>query len=456
MDNRLGSARINRLLWELSIPAMLGMLSGAIFNIVDRYFIGKINPLALSGIGITMPIQMLQMALILLIGIGAATLVSIRLGEGKRQEAEDILFLSFKYVTLAMIAFAALFVAFFDPLMALLNVSESVYGYAKPYILIIIVGAIVGIPGYCLNNSLRSIGKANVTMQAILWSSILNMVLDPIFIFVLDMGIAGAAIATVLSQMALTIYITHYFMTRADLAITLRLGRWRVPNEFGHLKAIAVNGSPSFYTQILASVVNVFINSSAIRYGSDLDVAAITIISTIFTFYHMFMIGLAQGNQPIVGYNWGSGQFDRVRESLLRSLFYATVMSVLLFAFLMLKPELLISIFAEDAELKRITVIGMRLHFLMLPMMGIQTISSQYFQAAGKPKTSTTLLFLRYGFVVVPAILILGPRIGIRGIYLSNAISDGVASFVALGFILAELAMLKRRASSVAESGEVI
>ena len=304
MNTKLGQEKIGKLLWELSIPAILGMLSSAIFNIVDRYFVGKINPLALSGVGITMPIQMLQMAIILLIGIGSATLVSIRLGEGKKEEAEDIVFLSFKYIIISMLAFAGLFIVFCDPILEAISVSDAVYAYAKPYILIIIVGSIVGIPGYCLNNSLRSIGKANVTMKAILWSSILNIILDPIFIFSLDMGIAGAAIATVISQMALTIYISWYFISKKDLLINLKYKK--VEGELEILKKIFSNGSPTFFTQIFASAVNVYMNSRAVFYGSDLDIAAMTIISTVFSFYHMFVIGLSQGNQPIVGYNWGS------------------------------------------------------------------------------------------------------------------------------------------------------
>lgn len=437
MNTSLGQENIKKLLLELSLPAILGMMSSAIFNIADRYFVGKISPLALSGVGITMPIQMLQMAIILLIGIGSATLVSIKLGENKKDEAEDILFLSFKYIIITMALFAALFVIFFDPIMRAISVSDNVYHYAKPYILIIICGSVVGIPGYCLNNSLRSIGKAKVTMNAILYSSILNIILDPIFIFTFDMGIAGAAIATVLSQAALTVYVTYYFIKNKELLINLKYKK--VEHELKIMRKIFVNGSPTFYTQILASFVNVFINSSAVYYGSDLDVAAMTIITTIFSFYHMFVIGISQGNLPIVGYNWGSKQFLRVRESLKWSLIYSTIMSVLLFVVVQICPALFASIFTEDEGLKGITAVGMRLYFLMIPLIGIQTISAQYFQGVGKPKTSTMLMFLRYGVVIVPSILILAPYIGIKGIYLSNAISDGVASIVAAVFIFKEM-----------------
>lgn len=442
MNTNLGQEKVSRLLWELSIPAILGMLSSAIFNIADRYFVGKISPLALSGVGITMPIQMFQMALILLIGIGSSTLISIRLGEGKKEEAEDILFLSFKYIVISMLVFALGFIVFCDQVLGWISVSDAVHQYARPYILIIIVGSVVGIPGYCLNNSLRSIGKANITMKAILWSSILNIILDPIFIFALDMGIAGAAIATVISQMALTIYITHYFIKNKELIINLKYKK--VENELAILKRIFSNGSPSFFTQIFASGVNVYINSNAVFYGSDLDVAAMTIISTCFSFYHMFVIGISQGNQPIIGYNWGSKQYDRVRTSLKLSLFYSSLISVALWFLIQTYPDLLVGFFTDDPDLIAISVRGMKLYLMMIFLIGAQTIATQYFQGVEKPKLSTFLMVLRYGVILVPSIAILAPRVGVIGIYASNAISDGIASVIAIFFIIKEMKNLSQ------------
>lgn len=442
MNTKLGQGKVGKLLWELSIPAILGMLSGAILNIADRFFVGKIDPLALSGVGITMPIQIIQMSIILLIGIGSATLISLKLGENKEEEAEDILFLSFKYIIISMLMFSILFFIFCDQILAAISVSDAVYMYAKPYILIIIIGSIIGIPGYCLNNSLRAIGKANITMRAIFLSSILNIILNPIFIFTLNLGIAGAAIATVISQTALTIYITSYFVKNKELLINLRYKK--VANEIQVLKEIFRNGSPSFYTQIFASFVGVFINTSAVSYGSDLDVAAIIIISTVFSFYHMFVVGLAQGNQPIIGYNWGRRQYDRVRESLIRSLLYSTIISVAFFLIIQINPSLLISIFTSDENLKNIAVEGMKLYFLMIPLIGIQTISSQYFQGIGEPRLSTILMMLRHGVIIIPSILVLTPMIGVKGIYLSRAISDGIASIIAIIFIVKAIRILSK------------
>jgi len=442
MNNRLGEESINKLLWELSIPAILGMLSGAIFNVVDRIFVGRINSLALTGVGITMPLQILQMALVLLIGVGSSTLISIKLGEGKKDEAEDILFLSFKYIIIAMVAFAAFFMIFQDSLMKLLSVSDQVMPYAKTYINILIIGAVFGIPGYCLNNSLRAIGKARISMKIILFSSLLNIILDPIFIFVLDMGIAGAAIATVISQMVLTVYVVAVFMKGRDFAIHLKLAR--IKNERELVLQILHNGSPSFYVQVLATFVNIFLNWSLLHYGTDLDIASVTIMSTVFSFYHMIVFGIVQGNQPICGYNWGAKKYDRVATSLKLSLFYAFILSVVLFTAIQLFPFVLVKLFTDDPELNAITSKTIRIYLSMLPLVGLQTVSSQYFQSVRKPKLSSMLSFLRYGVIVIPSVLILAPIIGVDGIYMSNAISDFLASAVAIAFIINEFKHLSR------------
>ncbi|MDO5520786.1 MAG: MATE family efflux transporter [bacterium] len=441
MNHNLGKEKVSRLLWELSIPAILGMLSSAIFNIVDRAFVGKVSSFGLTAVGITMPVQILQMAFVLLLGIGSSALVSIKLGEGKKEEAEDILYLALKYIILFLTGFAVLFMVFMDPIMRLLSISGQVMPYAKVYITIIIVGSIIGIPGYCLNNSLRSIGQAKTSMKIVIATSILNMILDPIFIFGFKLGIAGAAIATVISQFTLTLYVIHAFRKREDFMI--HLSKRKVEGECKLFKAIVSMGMPSFFVQLLATVVNIFINSSMLKVGTDLDIAAITIMSSVFTFYHMVVNGIVQGNNAICGFNWGAKEYGRVRKSLSLALVSAFVLSTFLFVVIQLFPYLLIGIFTSDQALSEITSGGIKLYLSMLPIVGLQTVSSQYFQAVGKAKRSSILSFLRYGVIVVPAILILAPMIGTRGIYLSNAISDGIASMVAVVCIVMELKRLK-------------
>jgi putative MATE family efflux protein len=444
----LGTERISKLLWQLSIPAILGMLSSAIFNIVDRIYVGRISSYALTAVGITMPVQIIQMAFILLVGIGTSALISLKLGEDKKDEAEDILYLALKYIIIFLLAFALLFMVFLDPILSILSISENVLPLAKEYIVIIILGSITGIPGYCLNNSLRSIGKASVSMKIIVISSVMNIILDPIFIFVLNMGIAGAAIATVISQTALTVYVIYAFIRRKNFAINLKLRK--VQGELSLLGRSLRLGMPSFYIQILAAGVNLFINRSLLRFGSDLDIAAFTIMSSIYSFYHMVVIGIVQGNNSICGYNWGAKQYIRVHRSLGLALFYSFLLSMLLLIVIMLFPQLLVSSFTEDIALVDMTSVGIRYYLCMLPIIGPLLVSSQYFQVVDRTKLSSVLAFLRYGIIIIPAILLLAPILGVKGIYLSNALSDGISGVVAITYIIFELINLKRMDSNTA------
>ena len=444
MTQDLKNTKIHRLLWQLSIPAILGMLSSAIFNLVDRIYVGKISTTALTAVGITMPIQVFQMAFVLLIGIGSSSLISIKLGENKKQEAEYILMMAFKGIILFLIAYAILFMVFLDPILSLLAISEDVISDAKIYIVIIIVGSIIGIPGYCLNNSLRSIGQAKISMNIIMITSLLNIILDPIFIFGFRLGIAGAAIGTVISQTVLTIYVIWAFYKREDFMIHLHFTKPSIQNGKNLVMSSLKMGLPSFYVQILATVVNLFINRSILKYGTELDIASITIISSIFSFYHMVIFGLVQGNNAICGYNWGAKQYGRVKSSLMLSIGYALGLSTLLFIIIQVWPHFIVDFFTDDAILAETSAHGIRLYLAMLPLLGIQTIGAQYFQAVGKAKLSSQLSFLRYGLIVIPSILLLAPRYGSDGIYISNAISDGIASVAAILFVWKEYLYLKK------------
>lgn len=449
MENNLGTKKVAPLLLELSLPAIVGMLSSAIYNVVDRMFVGRISSLALSGVGITMPIQVLQMAFVLLIGIGSSTMISIKLGEGKKDDAEGILYTAFKYIIIALTLFTILSLVFIEPLFGLLSVSSEASPYAKDYIIIILLGSVVGLPGYCLNNSLRSIGQAAKSMKIILAGSILNIVLDPIFIFTLEMGIRGAALATVISQFYVTVLVLRIFINDKSLPINLK--RKHVGSDRDYVPMILKNGSPSFYLQIFATFVGIVTNKAILAIGQDLALASITIMSSIFSFYHMIMAGITQGNQPICGYNYGAKQFDRVRQSLKLSLIAAFGVSMIFYAIIFIFPTELVSLFTKDQVLIEETSKAIKLYLFMLPAAGMHIVSAQYFQAVERPTLSTGLSLLRYGIILVPCIYIL-PRmfnLGITGVYISNAISDGLACIIALVFIAKEFKRLKSLRVSV-------
>ncbi len=444
MNDKLATKKIAPLLWELSVPAMLGMLSSAIYNIVDRMFIGRLDALAMTGIGVTMPIQVLQMAFVLLLGIGASMTISIKLGEGKLDEAEGILYTAFKYSFIALTAFSVLCLIFLDPLFTLLSISDAAAPYAKNYIVVLLIGSVMSLPGYCINPILRGIGKAKISMRIIIISSIINMILDPIFIFAFDLGIAGAAIATVIAQIYTTVCIIRIFFVEKELPIHIK--RKRVGRDRDYLPMIAKNGSPSFFIQIFATIMTTLTNTAIMAIGADAALATVTIMSSIVTFYQMLINGIAQGNQPICGFNYGAKQYTRVRESLTLSLAATIAISLCFSLLIFFCPSFLISLFTDDAELIAAGSAAIPLYLMMLPAAGFHIVSAQYFQTVEQPKLATGLLFLRYGTILLPSILLLCYvlRMGINGVYLSNALSDGLSCAIALIFVLREVRRLRK------------
>ena len=222
MNKDLANDKISKLLVEMSIPAILSMLVAAIYNIVDRIFIGRTNPLGLTAIGITMPFQVVQMAFVLLIGVGASTLISIKYGEKKYDSAEKILFNALILIIISELIITLVCLVFMDPIFDLLGVSKDVYNYAREYIIVILLGGVPGLTGYCLNNCVRSLGHAKESMMIVLISSVLNIGLDALFIFVFKWGVMGAAVATVISQTLVTLFVLYFFINAADVTIKFR------------------------------------------------------------------------------------------------------------------------------------------------------------------------------------------------------------------------------------------
>ncbi len=444
MEHQLGTKKVSSLLWELSIPATAGMLSSAIYNIVDRIFIGRLDTLAMTGVGVTMPIQVFQMAFVLLLGIGASMSISLKLGEGKVEDAEGVLYTAFKYSLITLTLFSVLSLLFLDPMFALLSISAEAAPYAKAYIGILLLGSIISMHGYTINPALRGIGMAKISMRIIIVSSILNIILDPIFIFVFDMGIAGAALATVLAQTYTTVRIIYIFVKGKGLPI--KLHRHHKGRDKDYIPDILKNGSPSFYIQIFATIINTFINKAIMAIGADAAIATVTIMSSIVSFYQMGINGISQGNQPICGFNFGAKQYGRVQESLKLSLLATFVVSAFFSVAIFCFPTQLISIFTDDADLIATGAAAVPLYLMMLPAAGFHIIISQYFQTVSRPRIATGLMLLRYGTILLPAIYLLCYLFdfGINGIYLSNALSDGLSCLIALGFVVVEFRHLKK------------
>lgn len=442
MKKDLGNDKISKLLLQLSVPAILSMLIAAIYNIVDRIFIGRTNPLGLTAIGITMPFQVIQMAFVLLIGVGGSTLMSIRYGEDDIESAEKILFNSLLYIIISELLLTVLCIVFMEPIFNLLGVSSSVEAYARDYILIILIGGVPGLTGYCLNNMVRSLGFSKQSMIIVFTSSVLNIVLDAIFIFVLGMGVKGAAVATVLSQTLVTVFVIYFFIKNKDVPVKLKFKN----NSYNlnTIKEITSNGLPNFYMQIFGTILGILLNRFIIHYGGDYHLASVTIITSVMMFFTMVIYGISQGAQPIIGYNFGAKKIDRSIYALKSALVVIIIVAVVALIVLELVPELFVKLFTNEEELIRITNHNIRLYILGLPFIGIHSITTTYFQSIKKPKISSILYILKYGAVLIPLLFIVPKFMGVDGVYLSNALSDTIAGVVALILLLKDIKTISR------------
>lgn len=443
MSKNLGNDKISKLLLDMSIPAILSMLVAAIYNIVDRIFIGRINPLGLTAIGITMPFQVVQMAFILLIGVGGSTLISIKYGEKKYDSAEKILYNSLVLIIISELIISLVCIIFMDPIFDLLGVSKDVYRYVKDYIWIILIGGVPGLTGYCLNNSVRSLGHAKESMIIVMVSSILNIILDALFIFVFKWGVKGAAIATVISQTMVTVFVLYFFIKAEDIPI-----KFRKKNASFDLKAvweIFQNGLPNFYMNLFGTIVSIILNRFIIDFGGDYHLASVTIISSVSLFITMIIYGISQGAQPLIGYNFGANKYHRIVETVKLTTGVIVAISSLFLIFIEFYPKLFVYPYTSDTRLLDITGHNIRIYLLGITFVGIHSIATTYFQSIRRPKISSLLYILRYGGILIPLLYIVPKIIGINGVYLSNALSDTISGVVALIFLYIDIRRLSKR-----------
>nr|WP_314770726.1 MATE family efflux transporter [uncultured Peptostreptococcus sp.] len=442
MNKDLGNDKISKLLLDMSIPAILSMLVAAVYNIVDRIFIGRINPLGLTAIGITMPFQVVQMAFILLIGVGGSTLISIRYGEKKYDSAEKILYNSLLLIIISELIITIVCIIFMNPIFDLLGVSKDVYGYARDYIWIILIGGVPGLTGYCLNNSVRSLGHAKESMIIVIVSSILNIILDALFIFVFEWGVRGAAIATVISQTTVTVFVLYFFIKAENIPIKLR--KKNASLDMRVVWEIFYNGLPNFFMNLFGTIVNIILNRFIINFGGDYHMASVTIISSVSLFITMIIYGISQGAQPLIGYNFGANKYHRIVKTVRLTTGVIVAISSLFLIFIVLYPELFIYPYTSDTRLLDITSHNIRIYLLGITFVGIHSIATTYFQSIRRPKTSSILYILRYGGILIPILYIVPKIMGINGVYLANALSDIISGAIALVFLYIDIHRLAR------------
>lgn len=441
-SKELGMESIGKLLLKFSIPAVIGMLVNALYSIVDRIFVGRgVGSLALSGVAVTFPITNIIMAVGMLVGTGAAAVVSIKLGQKKKDEAEKILGTSYVLTIIMSIIVTILGLIFLEPLLKILGASAETMPYAKQFGGIVLLGTVLQNVGFGLNPIIRSQGDPKTAMNTMLIGAVLNLIINPILIFGFKLGVVGSALATIISQAVCSIWIYKYFTGGKSL---LKLKRENMKLEKSVIKEIIAIGMSPFAMQIAASLVTITINTSLVKYGGDLAIGAYSLIMSIAILILMPVLGVNQGAQPIIGYNYGAKNMGRVKKALLYAVIVNTCISTVGFILVQLFPTEIIKIFNKtDLKLIALGANGLSIYLMAFAFVGPQATCTNYFQAVGKAKYSMFLSLLRQIILLIPLILILPHFYGLNGVWISGPISDFVSSVITFICIGYEMKMLK-------------
>lgn len=440
----LEKEQILKLIYKFSLPSIIGLLITASYTIIDRIFVGQgVGVLALSGITIVFPIIMIGMAFSMLVGIGSTALVSIRLGEKKVKEAELILgngiTLSF---VIALILMVVCFI-FIDKMLIFLGAEKEVFLYAKEFLFYFLPGTVFQLLLFTLNNIIRGEGNPKVAMYTMLLSSIINIILNPLFIFVFNWGIKGSAIATVCSQIISFFWVFFYFYTKKSI---LKIHTKNLILNVKIVKGIFSIGMASFAMHIVGSIVILIFNNELKTYGGDLAVASMGIVNSIVTLFLMPIFGINQGIQPILGYNYGAKRYDRVQNTLKTSILIATFICLFGFSIIFVYSDKIVSLFSKnDYTLIYIASHGLKLFTLLFPVIGFQIVTAGYFQAIGKAKHSLFFSMLRQTIILIPLLFILPRFFYLDGVWLAGAFSDGIAALIMCVFIFIEWKSLENQ-----------
>ncbi|HEY8889079.1 MAG TPA: MATE family efflux transporter [Clostridium sp.] len=442
----LGTESIGKLLFKFSVPAISGMIVSALYNIVDRIYIGHMKGIgndALSGLAITFPISVIIMAFGMLVGLGASAVISIRLGEKNVDSADDILGNAVILITIVSIVIALLGIPFLDKLLILFGASENNIPYAKAYIQIILFGAVFQNIGFGINNIIRAEGNPKMAMFTMIFGAIINIILDPIFIFVFGMGIQGAAIATIISQAFNTIWVLTYFTSKKSGSI-LKIKKANLKLRKYIIKDIFAIGIAPFSMQIASSLVAILYNKGLYTYGGDIAVAAMGILNSISMLIFMPIFGISQGIQPIIGYNYGAKLYPRVLKVLKFAIIAGTSICIIGFIGVQLFAKPLIGVFVgNNPDLINLGARGLRIDLIVLPIIGFQILGSSYFQAINEAKTSMLLSILRQVIVLIPIVLILPIFFKLDGLWFSQPCADLIATGLTAFFLHKSINKLK-------------
>ncbi|OPJ62388.1 MATE family efflux transporter [Clostridium oryzae] len=437
----LEKSNVIKLLIKFSIPGIIGMLVTVMYSLVDRIFVGKyVGEMQLSGVGITFPITNIIMAFGMLAGIGAAAVISIKLGQHKKDDAEKVMGNSFILLIIFSLLITIFGLIFLEPILIAFGAGPNTLPYAKEFGTIILLGVIVQNIGFGLNNIIRAEGNPRTAMLTMLIGALINFIANPTLIFIFKLGVRGSALSTVISQTVTTVWTLSYFVGSKSL---LKLRKKYFKLDMKVIKEILAIGMSPFAMQLAASLVTVAYNKSLAVYGGELAIGAMTIVNMISMVFLMPIFGINQGAQPIIGYNYGAQNIDRVKKALKYAAIGATVITTLGWIFVELFPTQMFAIFNNDVKLINMGSRGLKIFLAVFPILGFSIVFTNYFQAVAKAKLSMILSLLRQVIVLLPLILILPRYFSLDGVWMAQPISDLISTIITVIFMAVELKKLK-------------
>lgn len=429
----LGKGSVGNLLFKLALPAIIAQLVNVLYNIVDRIFIGRIpnGELAMAGVGVAFPIIMLVSAFSALVGMGGAPLTAIKMGEKDNDAAEKIMTNSFSTLIIISVILTVSLLIFKENILWAFGASSNTIGYANDYIGIYLIGTIFVQIGLGMNPFINTQGFAKTGMITVLIGAIINIVLDPILIFGFNMGVKGAALATISAQFVSAIWVLLFLLGKKSV---LKIRKKYIVPSLKVVGPILLLGISPFIMQSTESLVIISMNNNLSKYGGDLAIGAMTIMSSIMQIILLPMIGLTQGAQPIISFNYGANKLDRVKKTFKLLLISCLVYTTIMWSVIMMFPQAFVAIFNSNPQLVEITVWSMRIYFSGIFIFGAQIACQQTFLALGQAKISMILALLRKIILLIPLIYIL-PMLfenKLQGVLMAEPVADIVASIITI------------------------
>jgi putative MATE family efflux protein len=429
----LGSKSVSKLLVQYSVPAIIASVATSLYNIIDSIFIGRgVGPMAIAGLAITFPLMNLVIAFCMLVAVGGATISSIFLGQKNISRATDVVNNVFVLCLIHSFVFGGITLIFLDEILTFFGATPETLPYAKEFMQVILYGTPIAFVFIGLNNIMRATGYPARAMISALLSVGVNIILAPIFIFVLDWGIRGAAFATVCGQTAAFIWVMAHFLSKKSFIHFQRGNKWLTPMIIKRIYAI---GLSPFLMNICACIVVVFINKALLDYGGadgNMAIGAYGILNRTTMFFVMIVFGVTQGMQPILGFNYGAKNFQRVRHTLSIGIWLGVAITTTGWILTEFWPGIIARLFTVDPTLIAISERGFRIYFIFYPLVGCQIVIQNYFQSVGRPKISIFLSLTRQLIFLLPFLMIFPKRFGIDGVWGAMSASDAIAFLFAI------------------------